>query len=170
MLEKKWRTAEIRKLNSWQWEKHAKLHSDLPKDWERSSVGSGLAIEDLLIKTVCKSMTPVYVFDINQPSMPTPFYSVLVSVSVFMALSTIFHSINSPDNSAFWLCFSRLISALLVFSTTYLFMKDSFSPDIILCGWPNLKHQLTNYIFALISASAVPMEQRELSVRRCKYS
>ena len=30
----------------------------------------------------------VYVFDINQPSLPTPFYSVVVSVSVFMALST----------------------------------------------------------------------------------
>ena len=28
----------------------------------------------------------VFVFDINQPSLPTPFYSVLVSVSVFMAL------------------------------------------------------------------------------------
>ena len=41
----------------------------------------------------------VYVFDINQPSLPTSFYSVLVSVSVFMALSTVFHSINSPDNS-----------------------------------------------------------------------
>ena len=41
----------------------------------------------------------VYVFDINQPSLPTPFYSVLVPVSVFMALSTVFHSINSPDNS-----------------------------------------------------------------------
>ena len=27
------------------------------------------------------------------------FYSVLVSVSVFMALSTVFHSINFPDNS-----------------------------------------------------------------------
>ena len=40
-----------------------------------------------------------YVFDINQPSLPAPFYSVLVSVSVFMALSTGFHSINSPDNS-----------------------------------------------------------------------
>ena len=26
-------------------------------------------------------------------------YSVLVSVSVFMALSTVFHSINSPDHS-----------------------------------------------------------------------
>ena len=41
----------------------------------------------------------VYIFDINQPSLPTPFYSALVSVSVFMALSTVFHSINSPNNS-----------------------------------------------------------------------
>ena len=40
----------------------------------------------------------VYVFDINQLSLPTPFYSFLVSVSVFMALSTTFHSINSPDS------------------------------------------------------------------------
>ena len=43
----------------------------------------------------------VYVYDINQPSLPTPFYSVLMSVSVFMALSTVFHSMNSPDNSLF---------------------------------------------------------------------
>ena len=42
----------------------------------------------------------VYVFDINQPSLPTPFVSVLVSVSVFMALSPIFNSTISPDNSA----------------------------------------------------------------------
>ena len=41
----------------------------------------------------------VQVFYINQPSLPTPFYSVLVSVSVFMVLSTVFHSINSLDNS-----------------------------------------------------------------------
>ena len=41
----------------------------------------------------------VNVFDINQPSLPTPLYSVLVSVFVFMTLSTVFHSINSPDNS-----------------------------------------------------------------------
>ena len=34
-------------------------------------------------------------------SLPTPFYSVLVSISVPMALSTVFHSINSPDNSPF---------------------------------------------------------------------
>ena len=40
----------------------------------------------------------VYVFDINQPSLPTPLYSVLVSISVFMALFTEFHSINSPSN------------------------------------------------------------------------
>ena len=41
----------------------------------------------------------VHVFDINRPSLPTPFYCVLVSVSVSMALSTAFHPINSPDNS-----------------------------------------------------------------------
>ena len=40
----------------------------------------------------------VYVFDINRPSLPTPFYSALVSVSVFMALSTVFHSLDSSDN------------------------------------------------------------------------
>ena len=41
----------------------------------------------------------VHVFDINQPSLSTPFYSVLVSISVFMSLSTVFHSTNSPDSS-----------------------------------------------------------------------
>ena len=43
----------------------------------------------------------VVVKDINQPSLPTPFYSVLVSLSVFIALSTVFHSLNSPDDSLF---------------------------------------------------------------------
>ena len=42
----------------------------------------------------------VYVLDINQPSfLKKFFYSVLVSVSVFMALSTVFRSMHSPDNS-----------------------------------------------------------------------
>ena len=41
----------------------------------------------------------VYVFDMNQPSLPTLFYSVLVSISTSLALSTVFHSINSPNNS-----------------------------------------------------------------------
>ena len=41
----------------------------------------------------------VYVFDIKPTELAHSFYSVLVSVSVFMALSPIFHSINSPDNS-----------------------------------------------------------------------
>ena len=43
----------------------------------------------------------VYVFNINQPSLATAFYSVLVSVSLFMTLSTVFHFINSSDNSLF---------------------------------------------------------------------
>ena len=47
----------------------------------------------------CGGDVAVYVFDINQPSSPTPFYSVLVSISVLTALSTVFSSINSPGNS-----------------------------------------------------------------------
>ena len=39
--------------------------------------------------------------DINQPSLPTPFYSRLVFMSVFVTLSTVFYPINSPDNSPF---------------------------------------------------------------------
>ena len=41
----------------------------------------------------------LYVFDINQPSLPTLLYSIFVSLSVFMALSTVFLSINAPNNS-----------------------------------------------------------------------
>ena len=41
----------------------------------------------------------VDVKDINQPSLPTPFHSVPVSIYVFLALSTVFHSTHSPDNS-----------------------------------------------------------------------
>ena len=63
------------------------------------------------------------------------FYSVLVSVSVFMALSTVFHSINSPDNSPLsHSVLPGLISAFLVHSAIYLFMKAFFSPDMTLCG------------------------------------
>ena len=42
-----------------------------------------------------------FMSDINHPSSPTPFYSVLLSISVFMALSTVFYSIYSPGNSPF---------------------------------------------------------------------
>ena len=41
----------------------------------------------------------VSVKDTNQQILPTLFYSALVSISVFMALLTAFHSIYSPDNS-----------------------------------------------------------------------
>ena len=54
-----------------------------------------------------------FMSDINQPSLATPFHSVLASISVFMALSTVFHSINSPDNSPF------SDSVLPVFSLPY---------------------------------------------------
>ena len=65
-----------------------------------------------------------FVSNKKQPRFPTLFYSVLVFISVSMALSTVFHSINSP----------YLVSALLVLSTIHLFIKVSLSPDITLCG------------------------------------
>ena len=64
--------------------------------------------------------------------MPTTFYSVLVSISVFVALSTVFHSKNSPDNSP------RSYSVLPVLFLPdwsfqrFISMKVSFSPDAIL--------------------------------------
>ena len=73
----------------------------------------------------------VYVFGINQLSLPTLFSSLLVSISVFMALSAVFHSINSPDNSPLS---HSVLPVLFLLSTTYLFMKVSFRPDLILCG------------------------------------
>ena len=33
-----------------------------------------------------------FVFDVNQPGLSTPFYPVLVSISVFVVLSTVFRS------------------------------------------------------------------------------
>ena len=59
----------------------------------------------------------VYVFDRKPTELAHSFYSVLVSVSVFMALSTVFHSINSPDNSPFFCLFFH--SVLLVLSLPY---------------------------------------------------
>ena len=51
----------------------------------------------------------VYVKEITQPSLPTPFYSVLVSVSVFMALPTVFQSMNSPTTP-----FSHSVLSVLI--------------------------------------------------------
>ena len=89
-----------------------------------------------------------------------PLLFILFSVSVFMALSTVFHSINS--------C---LISALLVLSAIYLFRKVSLSSDIILCDWLALKRQLNNLyvdtqlmlcvlLFALSSSGSGRCEHR----------
>ena len=78
----------------------------------------------------------VFVKDINQPSLPTPFYSVLVSIVVFMTLSTVLHSINSPDNSPLsHTVFPVLILPYWSFQLYHhLSMKVFLSPDIILCG------------------------------------
>ena len=80
-------------------------------------LGQSIALYHILTRTsllyyiisllvICPTGSPsrggdvaVYVFDKNQPSLPTSACSVLVSVSVFITLSTVFYSIKSPDNS-----------------------------------------------------------------------
>ena len=87
----------------------------------------------------------VYVFD-HKPTELS--HSFLFCFCVYFCLYGPFNCISfhkfSRQLSAFSLCSSGLISALLVLSTIYLFMKVSLSPDIILCGWLSLKHRLSN--------------------------
>ena len=67
----------------------------------------------------------------------------------------------SRQLSAFSLCCAGLISSLLVLSTMYLFKKISFNPDIILCGWLYLKHELTRIYLPCIHEHAswqLPMD------------
>ena len=71
---------------------------------------------------------------------------VLGSVSVFMAHSTVFHSINPPDNSAFSLCSSSLTSALLVLSTIYISLCESFPQPWYNPLWLTGLKALTNYL------------------------
>ena len=73
----------------------------------------------------CGGDVAIHVFDINQPSLPIPFHSVLVSISVFIALSTVFLSINSPDNPPLS---HSVLPALLVLSTIYLLRKSLLQP------------------------------------------
>ena len=87
-----------------------------------------------------------FMSDINQLSLPTPLYSVLVYFYLCGPFNCIsFHKF--PDSFSFSdsvLSSSSLISASLVLSTMSLFMKVSFNPDIIPSGWLGSKHPLTN--------------------------
>ena len=72
----------------------------------------------------------VYVLDRKQPSFPLLFFSVLVSVSVFMAPSIVFHAINSPDNSL--LSYSVLLVLLLRYRSFQLYISLSKSPSALI--------------------------------------
>ena len=55
--------------------------------------------DNIILSDYCFFVSPCGgdALDINQLSLAMPFYSVLVSASVFLAVSTVFHSINSPS-------------------------------------------------------------------------
>ena len=69
--------------------------------------------------------------DINQPSLPTPFCSVFVSISVLLALSTVFFPSVLLTTLRFLTLFFR---SNLCLSTLYFYVEVSFSPDVIPCG------------------------------------
>ena len=122
--------------------------------WKQEQRWNKAVISDTVFVTLFPATVPtvspfrggdvaVYVFDVNQLSLPAPFYSVLVCFCLYGPFNCL-HSINSPDSSPLSHSSSDLKSALLVLSAIYLFMKAPLSPDIIFCGWLGLKHQLTN--------------------------
>ena len=84
--------------------------------------------------------------DINKQSLLLPFFK--FCSCVYFCLYGLFNCISfrkfSLQLSVFWFCSSGLISTLLVFSTVCLFMKVSFSHDIISSGCLGSKKQLTN--------------------------
>ena len=77
----------------------------------------------------------------------------LICSCVYCCLYSHFNCISfhkfSRQLSAFSICSSGLISASLVLSAIYLFMKVSISPDIIFYDWLSLKHKLTNCCLTL---------------------
>ena len=69
----------------------------------------------------------VYVLDINQPSLPTPFTLFLCLFLSYGPFTYISFQKSSRQLSAFSLSSPSLISAFLVLSTIYLFLKNSLN-------------------------------------------
>ena len=67
----------------------------------------------------------VYVLDINQPNLPTLFI-LLLCLFVFIALSTVFHSINSSHNSPFSHSVLPVLSLCLIGPFNYISLYESF--------------------------------------------
>ena len=82
----------------------------------------------------CGGGVAVHVFDIKPTELAHSFLFCSCVYFCVMALSTVFHSINSPDKSP--LSHSVLPVLFLPYRSFQqsFFYKVSFSPDIILCG------------------------------------
>ena len=108
---------------------HARTEDDIScKNWRRRHLFSSKAEEKYLSVSVsvCLSVCP----SLNQSSIPTPFYSALVSISVFMALSTVFLFINSPDISP--LAHSVLSVSFLLYWSFQLYISLWKSPSALI--------------------------------------
>ena len=132
------------------------MGTPLANDFKNSTAkDSALANSTLTSDTFCKRCVPagspsrggdvtVYVLDISQPSLPTPFILFLYLFLSLWPFQLYFIPLILPTTLRFLILFFRSYLCLLILSTLYLFMKVSLSPDIILSGWLGSKHQLTN--------------------------
>ena len=107
--------------------------------------------------SLCLWLKPADVFDINQLSFPSPFCSVLISVSVFIALSTVSHSINSPDNSPLFFTLFFHSSFWLIGPFNYITVYESllqpwYNP-LWLTGLKAPTNKLANYQSWLVYGS-----------------
>ena len=109
------------------------------------------AVWSLPIPSGSPSRGDVTVYVWHKPAELT--HSFLFCSCVYFCLYGHFNCISfhefSWQLSIFSLCSSGLISALLVLSTIYFYMKVSFSPDIIFSGWLGSKHQIINWLWSL---------------------
>ena len=94
----------------------------------------------------------VYVFDIKtNRAWPLPF-SFILFLCLFLSLwpfQLYFIPKILPTTLRFLTLFFQLISALLILSGIYIFMKVSLSLDIFLCGWLGFKYQLSAWFQGL---------------------
>ena len=93
-----------------------------------SHLAGTIGLVALFVIHTCFGLNAVYVW--HKPThLAHSFVFCSCVYFCLMALSTVFHSINAPDNSPFSDRSSGLISVLLVLSTIYLFTKVSSSPS-----------------------------------------
>ena len=121
-----------------------------------------ISFQDTVVDTV-KSMC-IYIYNLYV-SIMSPLSWRCFILGKFMHFTTVFHSINSPDNSQFSHSVLPVLPLPYWSFQLYIFVKVSFRPDRIPSGWLGSKHQLTN-----LSPLSFFDDWRTLDTKSCQPS